>query len=73
MKRTTIFTSVEFEVISYGNGTAYSINAFKRNTALHYGGDDAIEFRDKLDNFEEYFPDKPIDEFLNAIVDEYGI
>lgn len=63
MTRVTIYHSARFDVISYGNGLSYAIHDNINRVSAFVQGDDAIEFRRELEQWESLFPSTHYDEF----------
>lgn len=65
MTRTIIFHSERFDVVSYGNGVSYAVHDNIARKSMFVDGDDAAEFREELEAFEEAFPERHYDEFYS--------
>jgi hypothetical protein len=63
MTRVTIYHSNRFDVVSYGNGLSYAIHDNIRRVSAFVQGDDAADFRDELEAWENAFPETCYDEF----------
>lgn len=64
MTRTIIFHSDRFDLVSYGNGTAYAVHDNIERRSMFVQDDDASEFREEMEAYEAAFPDLPTDVFL---------
>jgi hypothetical protein len=51
MKRSTIITTKSFQLVSYGNGLSYDFINLSKGRSVFFQGDDASDFKDRLDNY----------------------
>lgn len=71
MKSVEIHHTARFSVVSFGNGTAYEMKPHDQTDWLLFQGDDAAEFRDRLDSMEAAHPERPTDDILRELWNGY--
>lgn len=71
MRSRVIFTGLTYTVISYGNGTAYKIEANLEDESTYIQGDDAAKFRDDWEAYENNNPEMLIDDIIGELVSEF--
>lgn len=71
MKNVTIYDTATFEVVSHGNGTAYSFTHKIKDETKFFQGDDAITFREEIEIRETVYPDMSLEVILGTVWFEY--
>lgn len=61
MTRTTIYHSDRFDLVSYGNGTAYALHDNVTHKSIFLQGDDAAAFRREWGLFRKTCPEASFD------------
>ena len=64
MTRVIVYHSARYDLVSYGNGTAYALHDNIGKQSMFVQGDDADAFREEWEAFEECCPEAPLDGFF---------
>jgi hypothetical protein len=73
MKQVTLVNSDRFELISYGNGSAYMLTNIKTRREFFVQDDDATAFRNEWEEHERMFPLKSKDAIMAWLWDMYEV
>ena len=71
MKRTVIYHSKHFDVVSYGNGLSYALHDNERHKSIFFQYSAAAQFRQDIEFWEQIDPEKSYDEIYSEIMSEY--
>ncbi|MDE2096594.1 MAG: hypothetical protein KGL39_05050 [Patescibacteria group bacterium] len=72
MRRTILFQSDLFALVSYGGGTSYALHDHANKRSFFAQGDAAAELRREIESAERCFPDRPFDEIYRDLCAEYS-
>lgn len=71
MDTVTLFRSPSFEVLSHGNGWAYTIRNKQTGESKFFQDDAAQDLQNTVNAYENHKPEMPYDEIYQVIWDEY--
>ncbi len=66
-----IYDTQDFELVSYGNGTAYTLQRKSDEKTIHWQGDDALQFKTDMDIWEYWHPNGPFNDYFKQVWETY--